>query len=473
VQRAIPDGTSLLVLDMEDARLADDPSGLGEPRLDGSTYASYGIFITNATIRTGPGLGEMFARSGTTYLEARRCLSDCRGRSSVPIRLTFSSARLGTVKRVRIHLGRVNEQFFDNLPYILTCYNGPETVGSVSGLPTIGYGDWVMTYLPLEVAGSKITDCTIQLDGMPVLDDVEIVAEPNEQATVHLTCPADVERGRSINCTVAAKPGGPLSDIRWEFVDSAGHTIPGPAGQASWGGTMVVGGTMKVSAIPGGAQGRDSARAAIRVRPRNWPRPLVTPTEKSPNHLPAPANVRVPFHLGDTHVDTASNPALTGQRLSSGPNTGWWYLPRAITDIPVAVHINDPAFQSGSAWYNLQTGGAWTDPATGTTHPNGYCTTGQVPTLHTLTREHEGSIGSTVVSHVEAMRMYIASSAPQDSMEKVMAWDGDVQTFTFAETVISYYRAYIIGSLAGYSAPHTPSGVVPPAAFPCAARPWH
>jgi hypothetical protein len=184
----------------------------------------------------------------------------------------------------------------------------------------------------------------------------------------------------------------------------------------------------------------------------------------------------LPRHLGDSHVDNAAIPPLTGLRIDSGPNTGWWYIPNSIQNIPVTVHINEAAFQAGSAWYNLQTGGAWTDPKTGITHKNGYCTKSQVPILRQLTREHEGSVSSPVMSHIRAMRVYVANNAPQDSMEKVIAWDADVQTFTFAETISSYYRAYIFGNLTGYSAPHTtdtPAGVVPPAVFPCAARPWN
>jgi hypothetical protein len=70
------------------------------------------------------------------------------------------------------------------------------------------------------------------------------------------------------------------------------------------------------------------------------------------------------------------------------------------------------------------------------------------------------------------MRVYISNNAPQDSMEAVIAWDADVQTFSFERVVRSWYRAHIRGALTGFSAPHKPAGIVDLAPFPCAARPW-
>jgi hypothetical protein len=290
-------------------------------------------------------------------------------------------------------------------------------------------------------------------------------------AGLELSCNRyNLQRGQSLACTAQAKPSGTLDSIRWQFVDTAGHVIRDSTGSASWGGTMVAGGRISVTArLNGTSATKDTA---VVVRPRQWPRPAVRPHEEPATDLPAPNSVQQPHDLGDAHVDSTANPPLTTRKIDSGPNAGWWFIPDHIREIPVTVHINYAAFQAGSAWYNLQTGGAWTDPTTGITHPNGYCTQAQVPTLRRLTREHEGSLSSSLTSHVDAMRVYISNNAPQDSMEAVIAWDADVQTFSFDRAVRSWYRAYIRGGLVGFSAPHKPTGIVDPAPFPCAARPW-
>lgn len=360
VQTALLDGTSLLELDMEDAILAGDRGAFDEPRLDASTYASYGIIITNATIRTGPGLGEMFARSGTTYLEARRCVSDCQGRSSVPIRLTFSSARLGSVKRVRVHLGRVNERFFNNPPYILTCYNGPETVGSASGLPTIGYGDWVMTYLPLEVSGTKITDCTIQLDGLPVLDDIEIVSEPAKQAATELKCNGTrdstrVTRADRVRCEVT----GSTDIVGWNFVaDEGAYRNPAegatPFKGTVWEGPMVLSGAVMVRARSGSTV--ESKTVRVVVAPREWdalqmPRAL-SEEQPAPDLPTRPVAVH---DLGDIHQGMELDFGRDKwEAVLSGPNANLAYLVTPPASYRGIIHVNRIALSVGSDFWNAQ-----------------------------------------------------------------------------------------------------------------------
>jgi hypothetical protein len=237
---------------------------------------------------------------------------------------------------------------------------------------------------------------------------------------------------------------------------------------------MIVGGTISVSAVLNGSPVADDT--IITIRPRRWPRPSIVAHEEPASDLPSPANVTRPGHLADSHVDDSPSPPVTGVRIAEGPNAGWWYVATPIQDIRVTVHINEAAFQAGSAWYNLQNGGTWTDPKTGTQHPNGYCRRWQVPELRRLTREHEGSVASPVMSHVRAMQVYIANNAPQDSMANLIAWDDELKEYTFAEMIATHYRSYMVGHLTGYSAPHTTDsipGVVPPAIFPCAPRPWY
>jgi hypothetical protein len=313
-------------------------------------------------------------------------------------------------------------------------------------------------------------------------EDYYATSEPVtvQQVSLVLRCnghggPVALTRGDDLSCEAATNPpGAALTDIRWNFTDTTGNQIPGPSGLPSWKGRMVVSGEIGINALLNGAP--VSATKRITVRDRRWPRPAVRPHEEPATHLPSPANVTRPGHLADSHVDDAPSPPVTGVRIGEGPNAGWWYVANPIQDIRVTVHINEAAFQTGSAWYNLQTGGTWTDPSTGIRHPNGYCRTWQVPELRRLTREHEGSGASPVMSHVRAMQVYIANNAPQDSMANLIAWDAELKDYTFAEMIATHYRSYMVGHLTGYSAPHTTDsipGVVPPAIFPCAPRPWY
>lgn len=299
-------------------------------------------------------------------------------------------------------------------------------------------------------------------------EEVRVV---DPQLTLRCT-PNPVVRGSTIDCRVTST-AGEMTDVSWSFTDARGHVIRDSM-RTSWAGRMLISGRLTVQARLNGAVAADDT--TITVGPRRWPRPSVVAHEEPATHLPSPANVTRLGHLADSHVDDAPSPPVTGVRIDEGPNAGWWYVPNPIQDIRVTVHINEAAFQAGSAWYNLQTGGTWTDPNTGIKHPNGYCRRWQVPELRRLTREHEGSVASPVMSHVRAMQVYIANNAPQDSMANLIAWDDDLKEFTFAEMIGSHYRSYMAGNLTGYSAPHTTDsipGVVPPAIFPCAPRPWY
>jgi hypothetical protein len=276
--------------------------------------------------------------------------------------------------------------------------------------------------------------------------------------------PNRVTRGQVLTCNATANPSGTVSNLRWVFVDTMGQQIAGPANSASWRGTMVVSGRIQVSAdLNGSAASKDTA---IAVEARSWAPLRIRVAEVNPNHLAHPDSVLRSRDLGDGHVDTLS--AYPGTRINTGPNTGWWYLDRELDAIPIAVHINYPAFQSGSSWWNKQHSGTWIDPA-GNSQP--YCAKGDVPTLRILTRRHEGSISASPgeTSHTDAMRRYLATNRPQDRFESLLARDSEVQTFTFAETVRSYYRSWVQGDLLGISQ-HQPAGLTSVPAFPCQMR---
>jgi hypothetical protein len=145
-----------------------------------------------------------------------------------------------------------------------------------------------------------------------------------QQQQLRLTCSRySLDRGQTVNCSANASPSGTLDSIRWRFVDTAGHVIDS-AGPSSWGGHMIVGGTITVQALLNGSPVADDT--TITVRARRWPRPSVRAHEEPANDLPLPASVNGPHDLADSHVDSLPNPPLTTRKIDTGPNAGWWYI---------------------------------------------------------------------------------------------------------------------------------------------------
>lgn len=361
----------------------------------------------------------------------------------------------------------------------ITCYNTdnqPVQTRSVIGVlnpnGTIRDGGWwesgaAYPMHHVEIKRPGIKRCALRSRG-GIIDDLTF--RPEEERKLELTCNTySIERGQTLGCEVKAKPSGELREVEWKFVDSAGHEIPGPQGEKTWGGEIVVGGRIYVSA----RIDQDSVMrkdTTITLRPRQWQALSINVREEAGAHLPAPSQVAVPGDLADGHVEEPST--FPSKRIDSGPNAGWWYIPQPLPVVPVVIHLNYAAFQNGSAWFVLQKGGTYTDPSTGTTYPGGYCTGADVPTLFRLTREHEGYLSSSLTSHVDAMRRYLRTRTPQDLMEAVVAWDAEVASMPFPQQIASYYRGYVKGPLLGASQ-HKPSGIVDLAPFPCYVRPWN
>jgi hypothetical protein len=88
------------------------------------------------------------------------------------------------------------------------------------------------------------------VEGAPV--DAERIVKVQQQH-LQLTCSRySLDRGQTVNCSATATPAGMLDSIRWRFVDTAGHVIDS-AGPSSWGGQMIVGGTISVRALLNGS----------------------------------------------------------------------------------------------------------------------------------------------------------------------------------------------------------------------------
>jgi hypothetical protein len=229
-----------------------------------------------------------------------------------------------------------------------------------------------------------------------------------------LNCPASVQRGSVMTCTATAQ-GGAMQNPVWTFTDAAGNTIPAPAGTSTtWGGTMVVGGTMRVSATVAGVQKDTTATITITARP--WGQLSVQVTMIGQHNLPYPPSTLA--HLANTDIVQPST--HSAKKITAGPNTGWWYLSTPLSAVP-AVHRWSNAWQSSDPWYQLQTGGS---------HPSGngsYCGPADMPGIEQSAREHEGMSTGPSQSHLSVMRAFFAnfsatadvdSTSPQAKLER-------------------------------------------------------
>jgi hypothetical protein len=287
-----------------------------------------------------------------------------------------------------------------------------------------------------------------------------------------LTCPQTVTRGGTISCSAAA-PGATLQVLKWTFRDSIAYAASNSSGSSTWGGIMVVSGEMQVTALVNG----DTATAtqAIRVTPRSWSRLRISIREENPNHLPHPTQVDSPGRLADIHVDSIRSMPIGA--ISEGPNAGWFYLSGQLPRIPIVVHINEPAFAPGSAWYNLQTGGTYTRP-NGTVAPQPYCSSHDVATLRRLTREHEGSLPSALTSHSDVFARFLRINPVHEVLEARIVHVEDLGSATVPKWFYGMYVADVAAPMENdVSQRHTNQaqspGIVDPAPFPCYARPWN
>jgi hypothetical protein len=141
-----------------------------------------------------------------------------------------------------------------------------------------------------------------------------------------------VTRGNRMECAAAAEPAGAtLTDVRWQFKDEQGHTIPGPAGEPGWAGTMVVGGQVQVTVALGGKPA--SAALAVTVTPRDWTGKINFPAEPEPEWVSGAPLRYPPIIDGDTLADGTLGQAswakpepASGYGEGTGPNEGWFFF---------------------------------------------------------------------------------------------------------------------------------------------------
>lgn len=231
--------------------------------------------------------------------------------------------------------------------------------------------------------------------------------------TLTLTCSGlngagEVTRGGTIACRAVAVPSGTPQATRWSFTTERGDTITGPAGTLSWGGKVVIGGTMHVSATLDGASA--SADTQIVVVKRAWqgqmpPYPTALPGETiAPTRFPA-----LPVTVAPNGYDVWPGGSLANYRfgieyfgklanLTEGPNTGYWYFPAPPGWVTPRVYTSGH-LQPGNPFYEAQQG---TPKPPGAALPRGYsrwCTKADMDSLRREMQMHEGSVAGYRRSH--------------------------------------------------------------------------
>jgi len=163
-----------------------------------------------------------------------------------------------------------------------------------------------------------------------------------------LNCnPSPVTRGGSVNCSVTG-PGAATAS--WSF-SGGGGSVTGPSGTASWGGTMVTGGTVAAN-IPG----YGSLQQSIEVDDRSgWELDPVSP-QQVPNGtfwtLPTP-----PYNgsgvLGvSTMVGGSWQPPQLDE-VPAGPNTGYAFYPSNVPASQLFRYQINPDLENQSSEFSL------------------------------------------------------------------------------------------------------------------------
>jgi hypothetical protein len=308
--------------------------------------------------------------------------------------------------------------------YQLVCRYKPPVPGRMQ---VNAFVEWQRAIVRSKPAG---TGCEIQHASAD--SGVAAVCEPQDPKLVLSCSPVPVRRGDSVNCTAGVQPtGATVSDLAWVFVDSAGHQIPGPAGiTTTWGGTVVVPGMMRVSGKVNGMNLSDSL--LITVSARSWPKIQLPAQNGGHGDLPAvPTSVG---HLAHTHFDSLPAASLPVREIRDGPNQGWAYLAQPIDSFQVVVHVSN-AWNTGSAWYNLQKYGTFYDPATGAYGV--YCTKPQISQLLQSALQHEGLIPG-LVSHVQLLRQWFNTNTPEATLEAAVVYPPDWGGGSAARLLLDY-----------------------------------
>jgi len=178
-----------------------------------------------------------------------------------------------------------------------------------------------------------------------------LTADSMQSPPPTLNCnPSPVTRGGSVNCSVT---GAGAATASWSF-SGGGGSVTGPSGTASWGGTMVTGGTVTAN-IPG----YGSLQQSIEVDDRSgWELDPVSP-QQVPNGtfitLPTPPyNASGVLGRGNLLLNFVT-PGLTP--VSGGPNSGYAFFASNVSlNDSFRYQINPDLENSGSEFSQHQFG---------------------------------------------------------------------------------------------------------------------
>jgi hypothetical protein len=180
--------------------------------------------------------------------------------------------------------------------------------------------------------------------------------------TLTLECTNPVVRGTEMNCTATPRPG-PATEVEWSFTDTEGNTVRGPTERLTWGGIMVVGGTMNVSAKINGTR-VPATPVTVVVTPRpGWQVsfPAMPEPERSPMLVYPPvliAGAPVGDGVLGQHTTTYGLSGLLG--AGTGPNQNWYYLRKPLEISNAQIHIN-PGLYPDDPFFRAQIGGTDSD----------------------------------------------------------------------------------------------------------------
>jgi hypothetical protein len=216
-------------------------------------------------------------------------------------------------------------------------------------------GATVCRYTPSQ-SGRMVAGAFVEGQYVEMGSVIQRVVQPE----MKLTCDAyTITRGERLECSVAADaPGATLTDIRWSFRDDHRHDIPGPP-ESRWGGTIVVGGTISVSAHVDG-QPFSERTQRINVRPREWQDylpPAIIRHESCPKRTSTCPQTQLTRErdTGVTFIPVDQiRENFRAEPVSEGPNAGWWYV--AGTEPPITlpapiVRLNPQLFDASSSFY--------------------------------------------------------------------------------------------------------------------------
>ena len=243
-----------------------------------------------------------------------------------------------------------------------------------------------------------------------------------------LSCPARVTRGDDMSCSVRVIPSssGTLTDIQWQFTDMKGH-VSRDSARESWGGKLVVGGRMKVTAILDGKP--VGADTVISVEARNWAGRVAYPSGLPHEQVDASRFPALPVRVGADGFDQWISGALGSyewdldwsgkfQPVSSGPNEGYWYMKDPPVWAEPEVYLSGH-LEPGHPFYEAQTGRRPGDRNPPREYQQGWCTKAHMDALRQEIREHEGSVAGARLSHHAFNVQYTGRNDPGPAVEGI------------------------------------------------------